>query len=47
MDRIDFAGVDAELSDEERAVRESVARVVDAEALPLISECFAESRFTD
>ena len=45
MDRIDFAGVDAELSDEERAVRESVTRFVDAEALPLISECFAESRF--
>lgn len=45
MDRIDFAGVDSDLAEDELAVRESVARFIDAEAMPLIADCFSEGRF--
>lgn len=45
MDRIDFAGIDSDLNEDELAVRESVARFIDAEALPLIRDCFSEGRF--
>ena len=45
MDRIDFAGLDSDLAEDELAVRESVARFIDAEAMPLIADCFSEGRF--
>lgn len=45
MDRMDLAGLDGELSDDARGVRESVARFVDTEAMPLIRACFSEGRF--
>ncbi len=45
MDRIDFAGLDSDLAEDELGVRESVARFIDAEAMPLIADCFSEGRF--
>ena len=45
LDPLDLYGVRAELSDEERLVQESVARLVDAEVLPIIQRCFEEHRF--
>ncbi|HYC08715.1 MAG TPA: acyl-CoA dehydrogenase family protein, partial [Steroidobacteraceae bacterium] len=44
-DPLDLFGVRAALSDEERLVQESVARLVDAEVLPVIQSCFEEHRF--
>jgi glutaryl-CoA dehydrogenase len=45
LDPLDLYGVRAMLSDEERLVQESVARLVDAEVLPVIQRCFEEHRF--
>jgi len=45
LDPLDFYGVRATLSEEERLVQESVARLVDAEVLPIIQRCFEEHRF--
>ena len=45
LDPLDLYGVRATLSDEERLVQESVARLVDAEVLPIIQRCFEEHRF--
>src|SRR5690348_11585122 len=45
LDPMDLYGVRAALSDEERLVQESVARLVDAEVLPIIQRCFEEHRF--
>ena len=45
LDPLDLYGVRASLSEEERLVQESVARLVDAEVLPLIQRCFEEHRF--
>ena len=42
IDPLDLYAVRAALSDEERLVQESVARLVDAEVLPLIQRCFEE-----
>jgi glutaryl-CoA dehydrogenase len=42
LDLYDIAG---ELSEEERLVRESVARFVDERVLPIIQECFEQHRF--
>jgi glutaryl-CoA dehydrogenase len=45
LDPLDLYDVRAVLSDEERMVQESVARLVDAEVLPIIQRCFEEHRF--
>jgi glutaryl-CoA dehydrogenase len=45
LDPLDLYAVRAALTDEERLVQESVARLVDAEVLPLIQRCFEEHRF--
>ncbi|MBV9316577.1 MAG: acyl-CoA dehydrogenase family protein, partial [Gammaproteobacteria bacterium] len=42
---MDLYGVRAALTDEERLVQESVARLVDAEVLPVIQRCFEEHQF--
>jgi glutaryl-CoA dehydrogenase len=42
---VDFLAVDAELYDEERAVRDAVARLVDERVLPIIAGCFEQARF--
>jgi len=42
---MDLYDVDAELDDEERMVRDSVRRFVDAEALPLMREAFEQHTF--
>ncbi|MFN5010346.1 MAG: acyl-CoA dehydrogenase family protein, partial [Gammaproteobacteria bacterium] len=41
----DIAGVEDELQDDERMVRDSVAKFVDAEVLPGIGRAFEEHRF--
>ena len=45
LDPLDLYGVRAQLTDEERLVQESVAKLVDAEVLPVIQRCFEEHRF--
>jgi glutaryl-CoA dehydrogenase len=45
LDPLDLYGVRGALSEEERMVQESVARLVDAEVLPIIQGCFEEHRF--
>uniref|UniRef100_A0A8J7VW49 glutaryl-CoA dehydrogenase (ETF) n=1 Tax=Coralloluteibacterium stylophorae TaxID=1776034 RepID=A0A8J7VW49_9GAMM len=45
LDPSDLYDLDAELTPEERAVRESVARFVDTRLLPIIAECFDAGRF--
>jgi glutaryl-CoA dehydrogenase len=45
LDPLDLYAVRASLTDEERLVQESVARLVDAEVLPIIQRCFEEHRF--
>lgn len=44
-DALDFMSLDAQLSPEERAVRDTVARLVAERVLPLIAECFEAGRF--
>ena len=41
----DFFDVDSALSEEERAVRDSVRRFVDERVLPIIGECYVQGRF--
>ena len=45
MTSADFFNVDSSLSEEERAVRESVRRFVDERVLPIIGTCYVEGRF--
>ncbi len=45
LDPLDLYRIADELTDEERMIRESVARFVDSKAMPLIAECFDEGRF--
>ncbi|MBL36962.1 MAG: acyl-CoA dehydrogenase [Xanthomonadales bacterium] len=47
LDPLDLYNISDELSDEERMIRESVARFVDERALPLIPECFDAGRFPE
>ncbi|MGQ0712295.1 MAG: acyl-CoA dehydrogenase family protein [Gemmatimonadaceae bacterium] len=42
---LDFYNVDSLLSEEERAVRDSVRSFVDDNVLPIIGECYVEGRF--
>jgi glutaryl-CoA dehydrogenase len=41
----DLFNIDAALTEEERAVRDSVRRFVDERVLPIISNCYVEGRF--
>ncbi len=45
IDPLDLYAVRALLTEEERLVQESVARLVDEQVLPLIQHCFEEHRF--
>ncbi|HKL51468.1 MAG TPA: acyl-CoA dehydrogenase family protein [Wenzhouxiangellaceae bacterium] len=47
LDPLDLYNISDELSDEERMIRDSVARFVDERALPLIPECFDAGRFPE
>jgi len=47
LDPLDLYNISEELSDEERMIRDSVARFVDERALPLIPECFDAGRFPE
>jgi glutaryl-CoA dehydrogenase len=42
---LDFFNIDSLLSEEERAVRDSVRRFVDDRVLPIIGKCYVEGRF--
>jgi glutaryl-CoA dehydrogenase len=41
----DFYNIDSVLSEEERAVRESIRRFVDERVIPIIGKCYDEGRF--
>ncbi|MGY6554892.1 MAG: acyl-CoA dehydrogenase family protein [Wenzhouxiangella sp.] len=45
LNPLDLFDIDSQLSEEERMIRDSVARFVDEKALPLMAECFDEGRF--
>jgi len=45
LDPLDLYGVRAALTEEERLVQDSVARLTDEEVLPVIQRCFEEHRF--
>jgi glutaryl-CoA dehydrogenase len=45
LDPLDLYGVRSALTEEERMVQESVARLVDEQVLPIIQQCFEEHRF--
>src|SRR5215510_7644508 len=45
LDPIDLYDVRGQLTEDERMVQESVARLVDERVLPVIKECFEEHRF--
>ena len=45
LDSLDLFGVRASLTDDERMVQDSVARLVDEQVLPIIQQCFEEHRF--
>jgi glutaryl-CoA dehydrogenase len=45
LDPLDLYAVRSALSEEERLVQDSVARLVDSEVLPVIQRCFEEHRF--
>jgi glutaryl-CoA dehydrogenase len=45
LDPLDLYGVRDALTEEERMVQDSVARLVDTEVLPIIQRCFEEHRF--
>jgi glutaryl-CoA dehydrogenase len=47
LDPLDLFDVRSELSDDERMVRETVARFVDDQAIPLMREAFEQHRFPD
>ena len=42
---LDFYNVDSVLSEEERAVRDSVRRFVDERVLPIIGDCYVQGKF--
>ncbi|MFN2399869.1 MAG: acyl-CoA dehydrogenase family protein [Gemmatimonadaceae bacterium] len=42
---LDFYNIDSVLSEEERAVRDSVRQFVDEQVLPVIGDCYVEGRF--
>jgi glutaryl-CoA dehydrogenase len=42
---LDFFNIDSRLSEDERAVRDSVRRFVDDRVLPIIGKCYVEGRF--
>jgi glutaryl-CoA dehydrogenase len=42
---LDFFDIDSALSEEERAVRDSVRRFVDDRVLPVIGEAYVQGRF--
>ena len=42
---LDFFGIDALLSEDERAVRDSVRRFVDEKVLPIIGQCYVDGKF--
>src|SRR5216110_607655 len=42
---LDFFGIDGLLSEEERAVRDSVRRFVNERVLPIIGQCYVDGRF--
>src|SRR6516162_10460440 len=42
---LDFYNIDSLLSEEERAVRDSVRRFVDDRVLPIIGKCYVDGRF--
>jgi glutaryl-CoA dehydrogenase len=42
---LDFFNIDSQLSEDERAVRDSVRRFVDDRVLPIIGKCYVEGRF--
>jgi glutaryl-CoA dehydrogenase len=44
-DALDLLRLDDELNDDERLVRDAVARLVDERVLPIIGECFEQARF--
>jgi glutaryl-CoA dehydrogenase len=44
-DPLDFYDIRALLSDDERLIRDTVARFVDREVAPIIGDCFAAERF--
>src|SRR5919198_2885239 len=41
----DFFNIDSQLTEDERAVRDSVRRFVDERVLPIIGNCYVEGRF--
>ena len=45
LNPLDLYDVDSALTEEERMVRDSVARLVDEKVLPIIQECFEQHRF--
>ena len=45
MPKTDLYNIDSALSEEERAVRDSIRRFVDEQVLPIIGKCFIEGRF--
>src|SRR3954467_1710911 len=45
LDPLDLYDVQSALTDEERLIKDSVARFVDAEVLPIIADCFETERF--
>lgn len=47
LDPLDLFDIAAELSDDERMVRESVARFVDEQAIPVMREAFEQHRFPE
>ena len=42
---LDFFDIDSALSEEERAVRDSVRRFVDERVLPIIGDAYVQGRF--
>src|SRR5438045_9436722 len=41
----DFYNIDSSLSEEERAVRDTIRSFVDEKVLPIIGDCYVEGRF--
>ncbi|PYO77494.1 MAG: acyl-CoA dehydrogenase, partial [Gemmatimonadetes bacterium] len=41
----DFYNIDSVLSEEERAVRDTVHRFVDEKVLPIIGDCYIKGKF--
>ena len=41
----DFYNIDSALSEEERAVRDTIRAFVDEKVMPIIGDCYIEGRF--